>query len=161
MRQHCKRPNTRPTKHHAQMLLGEMIRRFSVTHTFSARSVKGWSMENRTSVDVLAVVEVEVRKRWFMILNRRYPYTLAMTILHARPEKHYSPNTVLTWNVAVPTPSVGAAVDNFAVKTEFVVTRRYMTKEEAQAEANAILGKQSRVVAKLRKLVDAEAEEAT
>jgi len=60
-----------------------------------------------------------------------------------------------------PTPSVGAAVDNFAVETEFVVTRRYMTKEEAQAEANAILGKQSRVVAKLRKLVDAEAEEAT
>jgi hypothetical protein len=45
------------------------------------------------------------------------------------------------------------------VETEFVITRRYMTEEEASAEAKAIIGKQNRVMAKLRKLVDAEAEE--
>jgi hypothetical protein len=107
----------------------------------------------------MAVLDVNVKKRWFMILDRRYPYTLTVTLLHHRPERRWQPNTVVTWNHAVPIPSVGSAVDNYTVETEFVVTRRYMTEEEVRAEANAILGKQSRVMAKLRKLVDAEAEE--
>jgi hypothetical protein len=110
---------------------------------------------------VLAVLDVEVRKRWFMIVDRRYPYTMAVTVLRHRPVRRYQPNTVVTWNHAVSIPSVGVAVDNYTVETEFVITRRYMTEEEAQTEAAAILGKQNRVMAKLRKLVDAEAEEAS
>jgi hypothetical protein len=114
-----------------------------VLHTFSPRSVRGWSCASPLAVDVMAVVDARVYKRWFRIFNRSHPYSLCIQVVLDRPRTSLVTTPTTDWSLAW----------GYKTETEERITRRYMTLQEAQAEAGAILGARQRTVHKLRELL--------
>ncbi len=54
-----------------------MERMFGIIfHRFSAKSVPGWSFLNKEQVDVGKVYNCRVQSRMFIVVERKYPWTL-------------------------------------------------------------------------------------
>ena len=113
-----------------------------VFHTFKGK--QGWSDYFLNPVDVARVATMEHRKRLFSIFDGDHPYSLTVTYNKKTIEPEF------TVGVAAGTHLHPVVVASDTVKEQQLITFRYKTEEEVQADIDAVIEKQK----KLDKYVD-------
>lgn len=122
-------------------------------HRLSQASVFGWGAGKKETIDVFAVVHLQVTKRLFRIMQRDFPYTLKIATAFEHPIEIIEIIPIYAWLRG--RSGLGFMIQK-GRKFEECTTRRYRTAQEAEADARRIVEKRERVVHKLRSLLDVE-----
>lgn len=104
-----------------------------IKHTL--KGIPGWSKLSIETIDVEKVIQLNYKKRLFMITNREYPYTLNIKYENIHNEMTLMPTIPLGKGSMGMTPV-------FYTETESIITKRYKTKQDIINEIDEIKTKQ-------------------